>query len=166
MTTGVLSWVTVKDAAVAVGVSEARLRAAYRSGRLTVIEDLVAGRVRKLLDIDEVRGWAGVAPEPQPAAPLAAEAPVPPVEDTRFDDLDDRVKLALSRATRAEDQLSLVRNELAQLREVYLRVSDTLARREAADFEASVRTMCTTQLSDRRRRAGSVFGFIRKRATT
>jgi hypothetical protein len=164
MTVGALQWVTVKDAASSVGVTESRLRTAYRNGRVSVREDLVDGRVRKLVDIDEVRSWAGV-PSPVETAPVIEPvSPAARVDDARPEELSDRVKTAVARATRAEDQVSLLRNELAQLREVYQRVSDTLARREAAEFEASVRSMCAAPSSTRRRRT-TVFG-LRRRATT
>lgn len=167
MTVGAPQWVTVKDAARAVGVTESRLRAAYRAGKVSVREDLVEGRVRKLLDLDEVHRWAGV-----PAAvamapgiePVAAEV-APRFDDSHLEELTDRVKSALARATRAEDQVALLRNELAQLREVYQRVSDTVARREAAEFQASMRSMCATQTSARRRKS-TLFGLARRRATT
>jgi len=167
MTVGALQWVTVKDAASVVGVTESRLRAAYRAGKVAVREDLVDGRVRKLVDIDEVRRWAGVplpvaeAPVIEPVAAVAAAR----FDDSHFEELTDKVKSALARATRAEDQVALLRNELAQLREVYQRVSDTMARREAAEFQASVRSMCTTPASTRRRKS-TLFGLARRRATT
>ena len=168
MTVGALQWVTVKDAAIAVGVTESRLRTAYRAGKMSVREDLVDGRVRKLLDIDEVRRWAGV-PCPVAEAPVIEQvAPVataPQFDDSHLEELSDRVKSALARATRAEDQVALLRNELAQLRDVYQRVSDTVARREAAEFQASMRSMCATQTSARRRKA-TLFGLARRRATT
>lgn len=169
MTVGAPQWVTVKDAARAVGVTESRLRAAYRAGKVSVREDLVEGRVRKLLDLDEVHRWAGVpaavamAPVIEPVAPVAAAAPR--FDDSHLEELSDRVKSALARATRAEDQVALLRNELAQLREVYQRVSDTVARREAAEFQASMRSMCATQTSARRRKS-TLFGLARRRATT
>ena len=168
MTVGALQWVTVKDAAGSVGVTESRLRTAYRAGKVSVREDLVDGRVRKLLDIDEVRRWAGVpspvaeAPEIERVAPVVAR---PRFDDAHLEELTDRVKSALARATRAEDQVALLRNELAQLREVYQRVSDTVARREAAEFQASMRSMCATQTPTRRRKA-TLFGLARRRATT
>ena len=167
MTVGALQWVTVKDAAFAVGVTESRLRTAYRAGKVSVREDLVDGRVRKLLDIDEVRQWAGV-PSPVAEAPViepVAVAAAPRFDDSHLEELTDRVKSALARATRAEDQVALLRNELAQLRDVYQRVSDTVARREAAEFQASMRSMCATQTSARRRK-GTLFGLARRRATT
>lgn len=168
MTVGALQWVTVKDAASVAGVTESRLRTAYRSGKVSVREDLVDGRVRKLVEIDEVRRWAGV-PSPVETAPVIEPVVAPAVPPTRFDDshleeLSDRVKSALARATRAEDQVALLRNELAQLREVYQRVSDAVARRDAAEFQASVRTMCATPASARHRKA-PLFRLVRRRTT-
>ena len=161
MTTATLSWVTVKDAAVAAETTESRLRTAYRTGRIGCTEDLVGGRVRKLVYLPEVLAWAGVAPAVEEAVP-ASPAPIV-AADNRFDDLADRADQALRRATRAEDQLALVRNELAQLRESYQRVNEVLARREAAEFEASVRTMCSTAAARPARR--HIFGFTRRRAS-
>jgi hypothetical protein len=160
----VASWVTVREAADEVGTTEARIRAAYRAGKLAAQDVRIAGRVRKMVSLSDVRAWAdGTLPVPTPVAVAEAavappvEAPVPPVpapapapapvvvEDTsRFDDLLELAEQAMARATRAENQVAFLRNELAQLRESHVRVQTDFDRRNAEEFRATARLAAAT----------------------
>jgi hypothetical protein len=143
----VASWVTVREAADEVGTTEARIRAAYRAGKLAAQDVRIAGRVRKMVSLNDVRGWAegsvpaaAVADEPATnAAPLAV-VPSPVVDGvSRFDDLMELAEQAMARATRAENQVAFLRNELAQLRESHVRVQTDFDRRNAEQFRATAR---------------------------
>lgn len=176
----VASWVTVRDAADEVGTTEARIRAAYRAGKLAAQDVRIAGRVRKMVSLSDVRAWAdgtlpvavggediaaasvgearpvlSVVPPPAPVAPVAQVAPVVRVvEDTsRYDDLMELAEQALARATRAENQVAFLRNELAQLREAHVRVQTDFDRRNAEEFRATAR-LAAASATKRPKRAG------------
>jgi hypothetical protein len=92
-----------------------------------------------------------------PAAPVVALAVAPAptaVEDTsRFDDLVELAEQAMARATRAENQVAFLRNELAQLRESHVRVQTDFDRRNAEQFRATAR-MAAASATARPKRAG------------
>lgn len=145
------SWVAVRVAAEAIGVSESRLRTAYRNGQLSVRDDLVNGRQLKVLDLDEVRAWAGV-PTPEPAEPEAPTSSLGPSLDAQLEQLAGDVQAALARAARAERELSMLRNEFAQLRAAHTRVQEIVDRQHAEVFRAAMSTACGEVLQGRRRR--------------
>jgi hypothetical protein len=148
------SWVTVREATVLVGVSESRIRAAYRSGALAVFDDLVGGRLRKVLERDAVLVWAGM-PVPEPAASLDDETVS---ADGSIDDQVARVaEEALERARRAEQEVVFLRNEFAQLHAAHTRVAEELDRQSLARFEATTRAACTDAMRERARRRFRLF---------
>ena len=177
----VASWVTVREAADEVGTTEARIRAAYRAGKLQAQDVRIAGRVRKMVSLRDVRAWAdGTLPvamavgaesmvstapvvhSDRPAlsvVPTPAPAPTPApvvqvVEDTsRLDDLMELAEQAMARATRAENQVAFLRNELAQLREAHVRVQTDFDRRNAEQFRATAHLAAADALV-RPKRAG------------
>jgi hypothetical protein len=164
----VASWVTVREAADEVGTTEARIRAAYRAGKLPAQDVRIAGRVRKMVSLLDVRSWADgtlAAPAPvtvselpvaAPAVPVQSPAPAPVavIEDTpRFDDLVELAEQAMARATRAENQVAFLRNELAQLRESHVRVQTDFDRRNAEQFRATAR-LAAADAMVRPKRAG------------
>jgi hypothetical protein len=148
------SWVTVREATVLVGVSESRIRAAYRSGALAVFDDLVGGRLRKVLERDAVLVWAGM-PVPEPIAPPNDEVPA---ADGLIDTPVGRVaEEALERARRAEREVVFLRNEFAQLHAAHTRVAEELDRQSQARFEATTRAACTEAIRGRARRRFAFF---------
>jgi hypothetical protein len=169
----VASWVTVREAADEVGTTEARIRSAYRAGKLAAQDVRIAGRVRKMVSLADVRAWAdGTLPVAVGAEDIAAAAPaaeprpvltvvpppagpaVQPVEDaSRYDDLMELAEQALARATRAENQVAFLRNELAQLRESHVRVQTDFDRQNAERFRATAR-LAATSATARPKRAG------------
>lgn len=146
MAHAVSAWVTVKDAAGQVGVTENRLRVAYRRGDLDVIDDLVAGRTRKLVNIDEVRHWAGIQNNSEPPA----EQPGAAIEG-QLEEIAAGVRQALDRASRAEQQVAYLQNELAQLRAAHGRVQEIVDERSFGAFQA-VATAVAASVLDRPRR--------------
>lgn len=153
------SWVAVRVAAEAVGVSESRLRTAYRSGKVSVRDDLVGGRMLKLVDIEEIRAWAGV-PAPAPAEPdPASRSSLGPTLDAQLEDLAGDVKVALTRAARAERELSMLRNEFAQLRAAHTRVQEIVDREHLRSFQTTAGAVCAEALGrGPRRRLLAVLG--------
>ena len=181
-------WVTVKAAADELGLSESRIRAAYRSGQLAVKDKAVAGRMRKVVDLAEARTWAlgpvpvadgalamavVVEPEPEPQ-PEPEPAPVPvltlalpmapavAVDDDRIAELTALAERALARAERASDQVAYLRNELAQLRDAHLRIQADIDRRNAEHLRTAARLAC----NDKPTRAprGGILRLVVRRA--
>lgn len=155
----VASWVTIREAADEVGTTEARIRAAYRAGKLAAQDVRIAGRVRKMVSLTDVRSWAegslpatAVDTESSPtAAPLAVVPAPAPEETSRLDDLMELAEQAMARATRAENQVAFLRNELAQLRESHVRVQTDFDRRNAEQFRATARLAVAGQATHPKR---------------
>jgi hypothetical protein len=141
------SWVVVRVAAEEVGVSESKLRAAYRRGDLQVRDDLVRGRVCKLVQLDEVKMWAGV-----PVAAVDEEDDPTRLLVGKLEHIATQVGQALDRAGRAEQQVVFLRNELAQLREAHGRVREIVDERSLGAFRATTAAVATTALASPRRR--------------
>ena len=153
------SWVTVREATELVGVSESRIRAAYRSGALTAFDDLVGGRLRKLFERDALYAWAGVA-RPEPVAAPVEEALA---DDGSIDAPAARMaEEALERARRAEREVVCLRNEFAQLHAAHTRVAEELDRQSMKRFEATTRAACADAMRGRARRR---FGFFAGRSS-
>lgn len=144
-------WVTVADAAGDVGASQSRLRDAYRRGRLAVRDDLVGGRRRKLVDLSEVRAWAGVADEAEPEAPPSPDVDAGELA-RRLDAALERADEALGHSKRAEQQVVFLRNEVAQLQDAHARVQAEVDRRRIEQFRDTARLACADALAARRRR--------------
>lgn len=146
---GPSAWVTVRHASEQTGVAESRLRAAYRRGELAVIDDLVAGRRCKLLNVDEVELWAGLT---------ATAAGSSPDDDrgraltTRLEEIAAQVDRALDRAGRAEQQVAYLRNEVAQLRAAHSRVQEIVDDRSLAAFRDVTGAVAATVVAPRPRR--------------
>ena len=155
------SWVAVRVAAEAVGVSESRLRTAYRTGKVSVRDDLVRGRVLKLVDLEEIRAWAGV-PSPVVEEPEPPVSSLGPALDAQFEELAGDVQAALKRAARAERDLSMLRNEFAQLRAAHTRVQEIVDREHARTFQATAAAACDEALVVRPRRR--LLGSLIRRA--
>lgn len=143
----------VRAAADQVGVSEAKLRAAYRRGELDVRDDLVNGRMRKLVNLPDVLAWAGIAPpvvqSPGAEAP-SSEAPVQVLKQLEV--IADEARRALDRASRAEQQVIFLRNELAQLREAQDRVQEIVDERSLTAFRTVATVTATSALTPVRRK--------------
>lgn len=151
------SWVTVREAADEVGTTEARVRAAYRTGKLTAYDVRIAGRVRKMVSLEDVRTWRGGAEEVPTASvtPLrvvpAPAAVAAPADALRYDELVELAEQAIARSARAENQVAFLRNELAQLRESHLRIQADVDRRNAEQFRNTARLACADALGGSRR---------------
>lgn len=172
-------WVLVSAAATEVGATESRIRTAYRNGRLEVRDDLIGGRIRKLVDIGQVRAWAGIAPPPEPEPAPAPEVAVPKrsaakaaagaalaakaVEElaTRMTEAAELAERALDRSARAEQQVVFLRNELAQLKDSHSRVQAEVERRSIDRFRETTRVACTEALQGGSRRRSTLF-FLRR----
>jgi hypothetical protein len=140
------SWVVVRVAAEEVGVTESKLRAAYRRGDLQVRDDLVGGRVRKLVQLDEVKAWAGIAvAQPEPEDPTR-------VFVGQLEDIAVQVSKALDRANRAEQQVVFLRNELVQLRESHGRVQEIVNEHSLGAFRTTVAATANSSVTSPRRR--------------
>jgi hypothetical protein len=145
------SWVVVRVAAEEAGVTESKVRAACRRGDLQVRDDLVRGRTCKLVELDEVKAWAGI--------PVAAVEPEDPTQALvgQLEHIAIQVGQALDRAGRAEQQVVFLRNELAQLREAHGRVREIVDERSIGAFRTTAAAVATSALAAPRRRR--LFGF-------
>jgi hypothetical protein len=141
----------VRAAAEHVGVSESKVRAAYRRGEFEVRDDLVGGRIRKLVHLPEVCAWAGVA---APAATANQEdfAGTSGALVAQLEEIAEQVHSALDRASRAEQHVIFLRNELAQLRESHGRVQEIVDQRSLSAFQAVTSVAASTALAPVRRR--------------
>ena len=140
----------MRAAAEHAGVSESKIRAAYRRGDLEVRDDLVGGRVRKLVHLPEVCAWAGI---PVPASMVEDGSADPSgALVTQLAEIADQVHHALDRASRAEQQMIFLRNELAQLRESHGRVQEIVDERSLSAFQAVASVAATSALAPVRRR--------------
>jgi hypothetical protein len=112
------------------------------------------------VSLTDVRAWAdgevpaaaAVDAKPAPVTtvvPLAA-VPEPVVDTSRFDDLVELAEQAMARATRAENQVAFLRNELAQLRESHVRVQTDFDRRNAEQFRATARLAVANNAAPKR----------------
>ena len=147
-----MAWVLVREAAEQVGISEPKLRAAYRSGHIQARDDIVRGRRCKLVDLHEVR--TTFAPHTIVDEPDAA---VGPNIDEHLAALNDEIAKAHERARRAEQQVSFLRNELAQLQGSHDRVREIVERLSLESFRDSARAAATAVGAPAQRRRFALF---------
>ena len=140
----------VRVAAEQAGITESRLRAACRRNDVIARDDVVKGRNCKVVNLEQVYEWAGL---PSPfAETIEAQPEATQVLVQRLEDVAAQVRQALDRASRAEQQVIFLRNELAQLRASHGRVQEIVDQRSLGAFQAMANVAATTALAPARRR--------------